>query len=107
MKLSDFMRSEHAYLDELWGTFISEKDHKYSEALFKQFASALLQHMRLEDEVLQPIVSQYLGVNVNIGPAAMANRDHASLMKLLEKIEYALQNDPKRLTYEATHFRRH
>lgn len=107
MKLSEFMKSEHDYLDRQWDAFLAEKDKKEAYKLFIIFFNLLKEHTYLESEVLGPIVNNYLRVGKDMGPLVMINRDHIKIDKLLQKLKDILDgNNNDDFNYVVTHFRR-
>lgn len=100
------MKLEHAHLDKLWAEFSVEDDKEMSRKLFKKFSKNLLKHIKLEDDILLPILNNKLVIEKETGPSAVSYHDHTNLVKLLQKLETALgSNDKKLLEYTKTHFK--
>lgn len=100
------MRMEHAHLDKLWEKFSVEEDKEKSKKLFNKFRKSLLKHIKLEDDILSPILNECLVIEKETGPSAANYHDHENIVKLLYKLETAFNsNDKKLIEYTKTHFK--
>lgn len=100
------MRMEHAHLDKLWADFSIETDDIKAKTRFNKFRKSLLKHIKLEDDVLSPILSKRLFIEKETGPSAVSYHDHENIIKLLYKLNVAFNsNDEKLIEYTKTHFK--
>lgn len=103
--ISEHMRLEHGYLYNEWTDFLSAKNKDESKKLLKKFNDRLLAHMKLEDGDMSPTFNKALGIEKGVGLATLISRDHEQIVKLLNRVQEALDTDDSKKTTEAeNHF---
>jgi len=106
--VSNFMNTDHAYLDKLWQEFLDEQsDPALSGELFERFKKHLLLHLKLEDDFLFPRLGKHLLLEESFSLAAAASHDHKTIIKLMDFVKNAiLANDIRKVILAGRHLHR-
>lgn len=88
--ITDFLRQDHGHCDQLYVAaerLAADADLHEASVAFGDFASALLHHFSMEEDVLFPAFEDVAGEG---GPSFVMRHEHAQMRELLKSMETSL-----------------